>query len=390
MDRKILAGVTLSLALLLGTLGVLHSQEAPVAPEPPVPPDPPQALFGESPARLGVQLRDVNAEKARELKLPGEYGAIVEEVEPRSPAAKAGLAKGDVILEFAGERVRSTTQLRRLVRETPAERAVNMRVSRAGQIRDFEVKLEPAQDQFTFSYRTPMQPEIRIPRVEVPDFQFNFLTGGPVLGVSADDLTSQLAAFFGVKQGKGVLVREVEAGSPAEKAGLKAGDVIVGVDAKPVGSVPDLRRALPRDFEGKKPVTIAIVRDRQEQKVTVELEAPRSMWPLHEVEEEVNAISPAELQRLAAELSAHQAEIQKAAAAEAARQLTEDKQRLAADVLAQQAEIQKSAAEAARQWTVEKQRSMEELRRSLELLKQQMKEMELQRVRERARPGDVV
>jgi len=361
MDRRILAGVTLSLALLLATLGVLHSQEAPVAPEPPAPPDPPQALFGESPARLGVQLRDVTAEKARELKLPGEYGAIVEQVEPRSPAAKAGLAKGDVVLEFAGERVRSTTQLRRLVRETPAERTVNIRVSRAGKTLDFNVKLEPAQDQFRFSYRAPMvHPEIHIPRVEVPEFQFDFFPGGAVLGVSADDLTSQLATYFNVKQGKGAFVREVEAGSAAEKAGLKAGDVIVGIDGKPVGSVSDLRRALPRDFEGKKPVTLAIVRDRQEQKVTVELEAPRSMMPLHEVEEEVNAISPAELQRLAAEVQAHQAE------------------------------IQKSAAEAARQWTAEKRRSMEEVRRSMELLKQQMKELELQRLREQAHPGDVI
>lgn len=389
MNRRFLAGATLTLALSLATFGVLHSQEAPVAPEPP---DPPQALLGESPARLGVRLRDVNAEKARELKLPGEYGAIVEQVEPHSPAAKAGLEKGDVILEFAGERVRSTTQLRRLVRETPAERTVNMRVSRAGQIRDLEVKLETGQDQFALSLRAPMiVPEVPMPHIEMPDLQLGILAGGPVLGVSADELTSQLAAYFGVKEGKGVLVREVEAGSAAEKAGVKAGDVIVAVDGKPVASVSDLRQALPRDFEGKKAITLGIVRDRQEIKLPVELESQKAIY-LHGVEEEVNAISPAELQKLVA-AAAKQSEIQKAAV-EAADALAQQRQVLKDEVESarRQAEIQKAAAAAALadSLAAEKQRSMDEVRRSLELLKEQLKDLQLQRMQEQAHPGDVV
>ncbi len=87
------------------------------------------------PARLGVRLSDATPERARELKLPGEYGAIVSELEEGSPAAKAGLAANDVVLEFAGERVRSAAQLRRLVRETPPGRTVTFQFSHAGQIR---------------------------------------------------------------------------------------------------------------------------------------------------------------------------------------------------------------------------------------------------------------
>ena len=87
------------------------------------------------PGWLGARLTDVSPEKAHELKLPGEYGAMVNEVDEGSPAAKAGLAANDVILEFAGERVRSTAQLRRLVRETPPGRTIPFQFSHAGQIR---------------------------------------------------------------------------------------------------------------------------------------------------------------------------------------------------------------------------------------------------------------
>ena len=102
---------------------------------------------------MGVHLKDVTPEKARELKLPGDYGAIVTKVEPDSPAAKAGLAANDVILEFAGERVRGVAQLGRLVRETPPGRAVNLEVSRDGQQRTFTVKLESHGEEFYASAR---------------------------------------------------------------------------------------------------------------------------------------------------------------------------------------------------------------------------------------------
>src|SRR6266568_884565 len=86
-------------------------------------------------ARLGVRLTDVTAEKAQELKLSGESGAIVSEVEKDSAAAKAGFEANDVIVEFDGERVRSVAQLRRLVQDTPPGRTAAVKVSRAGQVR---------------------------------------------------------------------------------------------------------------------------------------------------------------------------------------------------------------------------------------------------------------
>jgi S1-C subfamily serine protease len=229
---------------------------------------------------LGVRLEDVTADKVGELKLPGEYGAIVTHVGEDSPADKAGLKENDVVLEFAGDRVRSVAQLKRLIRETPQGRNVTLKVSHDGQTRTANVALAARQGGLAGPHiEMPELPEI--PRIQLPDFYFNF--SSPRLGISPGELTPQLAEYFGVKTGKGVLVREIEPGTPADKAGLKAGDCIVRVDTKPTGSVGDLHSALANEAQesadGKREVELTLVRDRHEQKVKVELERrshPRS------------------------------------------------------------------------------------------------------------------
>jgi len=284
---------------LLVSVSVCRSQEAPEppeAPEAPEPPEPPEAPEAPEPpepalnlltqsyslegsAHLGVTLKDVTAEKARELKLPGEYGALVVSVDKDSAAAKAGLQKGDVIVEFAGERVRSEAQLRRLIRETPAGRTVSLQVFRDGQAQTLNAKLEPRKNEFYFQTPEVHIPEIHITPNMIEPFNnrsFAFMFGGrPTLGVSGEELTSQLAGYFGVKQGKGVLVSEVVAGSPAAKAGLKAGDVIVAVDGKEVATVAELRKALElKSGEDKRKLNLTVVRDHHEQTLPVELERP--------------------------------------------------------------------------------------------------------------------
>jgi serine protease Do len=249
---------------------------------------------GDGQAWLGVQLEDVSADRARELKLPGEYGAVVTEVKEDSPAARAGLKENDVVLEFAGERVRSVSELKRLIRETPPGRSVPVKLSHDGQIRTVNVALEARQ--WGFAGPQIYMPEI--PRIKLPDFHIGF--GAPSLGVSADELTPQLAQYFGVKQGKGVLVREVDSGTPAEKAGLKAGDCIVRVGSKEIGSVGDLQRALadqPRESaSGKHQVELTIVRDHHE--ITVKADLERHQRALSPSEAEYLGPNSKELERL--------------------------------------------------------------------------------------------
>ncbi len=248
---------------------------------------------GDGQAWLGVQLEDVTTDRARELKLPGEYGAAVTEVKEDSPAARAGLKENDVVLEFAGERVRSVAELKRLIRETPPGRSVPVKLSHDGQIRTVNVALEARQ--WGFAGPQIYMPEI--PRIKLPDFHIGF--GAPSLGVSADELTPQLAQYFGVKQGKGVLVREVDSGTPAEKAGLKAGDCIVRVGSKEIGSVGDLQRALAdqtrESASGKRQVELTIVRDHHE--ITVKADLERHQRALSPSEAEYLGPDSKELER---------------------------------------------------------------------------------------------
>jgi serine protease Do len=319
MKRKI-AGWAIGLLALCLAAGLLWAQEEPEGPVI-VEAGPGHAgkvmhfnFAMEGQSRLGVGIADVDAAKVQELKLPGESGALVQRVEEDSPAAKAGIETNDVILEFAGEKVRSAAQLQRLVRETPPGRNVTLVVSRAGQTRTVSLKLEESEHGFAFTgpmsgvSTMPAMPAMPVmpvmPEIRIPDHDFIWFQGGARLGISGDELTSQLAEYFGVKQGKGVLVREVVVGSAADKAGLKAGDVIVRVDDEEVGSVSNLRRALGQDRDEKRTVKLTIVRERKEMTLTAELEPAKPPSP-RQMTESFGLGNPEEMRAFAEEMREH-------------------------------------------------------------------------------------
>jgi predicted metalloprotease with PDZ domain len=282
MSRKFFLGMAVTIALLVAGAGVFHAQQAPppapprprVAPELPELPEPPEApeapeifLLNDGSVHLGVTLGDVTTGKAQELKLPAVAGALVNSVQKNSAAAKAGIEVGDAIIEFDGIRVRSSAELRRLIRETPAGRTVEMKIVRDGKTRVLSAKLEASDNHFNFNYnfKTP-----------APKFFTEILPYAgahrATLGISGDDLTPQLAQYFGVKQGKGVLIAEVTKGGAADKAGLKAGDVIVQVDGKSISGVEELRATLNDNFTGDtRKVSLTIVRDHHEQTINADL-----------------------------------------------------------------------------------------------------------------------
>jgi len=328
MKRAMSGWLAVGVLLLGGAVGLAIAGEEPSKKDQRIKIVSGDRAFMDGRSWLGVQISDVTAETARALKLAGEYGVIVEEVEEESPAAKAGLQAKDVILSFADERVRSSEQLRRLVRETPAGRTVPVQISRDGQSRTLQVTPEAHQAHMALpdiqmirpAPMAPPAPHAPAPPgafwVESPDFNFELFTRGPMLGISGDELTPQLAEYFGVKAGKGVLVREVMAATAADKAGLKAGDVIVKVDGEAIASLGELRRALRKKREGKQ-VSLTIVRNRAEQNVSVELEEPQSRGPQRVTDGMELPFIPEEVERMAAhsaawsqELQAHLAESQ--------------------------------------------------------------------------------
>jgi len=181
-----------------------------------------------------------------------------------------------VVVEFDGERVRSAAQFSRLVRETAEGQTVKMTIMRGGQKQTFEVtpdrtmtsRLEIDEDRLHRDIERGLRGLDRLPSFNFNGRPFDWDDRGMPsrtprgrLGVQLDLLTPQLAEYFGAKDG-GVLVSGVTPGSPAEKAGLKAGDVIVSVNGQPVQDVGDLRSEL-RDMRSAD-LSIGIVRDRKE------------------------------------------------------------------------------------------------------------------------------
>jgi len=221
---------------------------------------------------LGIGVVDLSSEHAKSLKLKDEHGAEITNVEEDGPAAKAGIKEGDVVLEYNGQRVEGQEQLSRLVRETPVGRQAKVVVWRNGASQTLTATLgwhkvmEPG---------TWVMPDIKIPpmppmpSIEFPQFQTIWQSG--TLGIVGEPLERQpqLAEFFGVKDG--VLVRSVIKNSAAEKAGLKAGDVIVKVDDSSVSSTRDISSAL-RAARSRRTVNVTVVRNKKEMALSVTLE----------------------------------------------------------------------------------------------------------------------
>ncbi|HUJ30642.1 MAG TPA: GspH/FimT family pseudopilin [Candidatus Acidoferrum sp.] len=240
---------------------------------------------------LGVEIDEVTPDRAKDLKLSAARGVLIHDVEPDSPAAKAGLKENDVVLQYDGQTVEGTVQFRRLVRETPAGRTVSLVVSRDGATQNVSVELADRNAYYEKRMRGKMQDFGRPFAFATPNLDFN-LSGPeifgmmdprtPLLGINAEDLSGQLGAYFGAPNGSGILVREVRSGTPAEKAGLKAGDVIVKVDGKPVASLSELRDQL-RDKADQKTVSLGVLRNRTEMSVSVEVEKPKPMEKIHTV-----------------------------------------------------------------------------------------------------------
>ncbi len=213
---------------------------------------------------LGVRLTEVNADRANALKLGEPRGVEVTKVEEDSPAENAGLRAGDVLLTYNGENVLGAQQFVRLVQETPQGRKIKIQFWRDG-------KTQTA----TLTTAAPRpQPLLIAPGLEgldMPDFRNFSIPDIPnpllvwkssMLGIECEPVDSQLAQYFGVKQG--VLVRSVEKNSPAEKAGLKAGDVVTAVGERSVATPHDLISFTRTQRRPGKTVPVALVRNHKE------------------------------------------------------------------------------------------------------------------------------
>jgi len=235
----------------------------------------------EGPSWLGVETHEVTPADAKDLKLSAERGVVVARVTEDSPAAKAGLKEKDVITEVNGQRVEGAAQFRRIIHETPAGRTVQLTVWRDGRAQTLSATLGKAEERHnTWTGAAPGAFAFHMPNFEMPDMpsmdlggEMAMLPGGrPRLGIDAEDIGGQLGSFFGAPDGEGILVRSVNSGSPAEKAGLKAGDVITSFNGERVRSLGDLRQRLRSQNEAQT-AKIGVLRNKSEVTLSVELPA---------------------------------------------------------------------------------------------------------------------
>jgi serine protease Do len=231
---------------------------------------------------LGVETHEVTADKAKELKLSAERGVVLGKIVPDSPAAKAGLKENDVVTEINGQRVEGAAQFRRMIHEIPAGRSIQLTVWRDGRTQTLSATLGKSEEHrhaMRMLAPTPGAFAFHMPEIpEIPPMEWDggmLLGGQPRLGIDAEELSGQLGAFFGAPDGEGILVRDVNSGSPAEKAGVKAGDVIISLNGERIRSVGELREKLSAKHEDKdRTVKLGVLRNKSEVSLTVELPAP--------------------------------------------------------------------------------------------------------------------
>jgi serine protease Do len=176
---------------------------------------------------LGVAIQDMSADLARSFKLKEKSGALVSEVSKDSPAAKAGIKQGDLIVSFDGKPVADVTDLRNRVAMTPPGTMVDLTLIRSGRQEDLTVKVEEQPADMTTQLGTPQQQQL---------FQ--------KMGLSLQDLTPELARQFGYEMGQGVLIAGVTPGSPASLARIDAGSLIEEVNRQPVHNMKELQQVM--------------------------------------------------------------------------------------------------------------------------------------------------
>jgi len=293
---------------LLVTAGIaLAQQGAPpaIAPGPPDAPDAPDAprafsLFIAGGSFLGVHVEDVSKENMGRYGMREVRGVGITQVLKDSPAEKAGLRKDDVILRFENDSVTSTRKLTRLVSEVAPDQTVRLGISRGGAEQEVSVTIgkrneamntfghlegmeafkdfEKFKDLEKFKgldklkeFRGVMPPGAQVWKWEGEglggDGMVFAFGGGRRIGVSTIQLSKQLADYFGIGDGKGVLVTSVADDSPAARAGVRAGDVITAVDGEKVEGSGDVSRAINKKKDGD--VTLTVVRNKNQRTINV-------------------------------------------------------------------------------------------------------------------------
>ncbi|UCE24482.1 MAG: PDZ domain-containing protein [Candidatus Zixiibacteriota bacterium] len=243
-------------------------------------------------AWLGVVGQSVDEELADAFDLGADYGAIINRVLDESPAEEAGLEEGDLIVKFEGQHVGDWDDLVDMIEDHRPGDEVDLVIFRDEDQMDIKVTLDskPRGRSYRYSWfsdrdfyvpKVPRIPKItklpRIPRIPRTGHFYIGDWSGSYIGVHMMELNKQLAEYFGVEKGRGVLITEVDRKSPAENAGLAAGDVIIEIDGDRVFEHEDVTDAIDDADPGDK-LSLMVIRDKKELSFDVEVGEKNWDW----------------------------------------------------------------------------------------------------------------
>jgi serine protease Do len=225
----------------------------------------------DSDAWFGVYTQTIDPDLKEAFNLDSDYGVIIKMVVPDSPADKAGVRQGDIILRFDGKKVGTAEDLVDFVGAREPGDEVDVRVIRKG--KEIVLTAELGKRDYYEKYDDDLRKySAAVPRTLLKTYKFDkFSFADTYVGVTLENLNTQLGEYFGVRDGKGALIVEVIPESPAEKAGLKAGDVIVKIDGKEVDELSDVKDVVSSSKKGDR-LKLMVLRDRQEKEFTLEVE----------------------------------------------------------------------------------------------------------------------
>ena len=207
---------------------------------------------------LGVSVKELNRHLKKELK--ADYGVVITSIVYDSPADEYGLMEDDVIQKVNNIKIRRPSTLTRIIRKIKPGEKAKIVVIRDGKTKTITVKIGKFKS--GKNYSMAISPDIKV---------FNRFAGGAFLGVQLHELNKDLAAYFGVREDEGALVLEVEEDSPAEAAGMKAGDVIIKIDGEPISEPEDVQDII-SELEEDDQIKIEIIRQERKQTLEASLE----------------------------------------------------------------------------------------------------------------------
>lgn len=223
-------------------------------------------------AWLGVYTQTIDRDLKEAFDLDSDNGVVVKIVVPKSPADKAGIKQGDIILKFDNDQLTDADQLIAFMQGHKPGDKVNLDISHKGNVRVVAVELGTREDNRADAEKYFLKNLNLPPKSLSKTFRFDKSTvSDTYIGVSLESLNYQLGEFFGIKDGAGALITEVMEDSPASKAGLKAGDVVTAVDGASIKGPSDVTEAVGGKKEGDR-IDLTILRNKAEQSFAITVE----------------------------------------------------------------------------------------------------------------------